>query len=61
MDKVLALVHDCAAAYTDDILVFSPSWEPYLTHLARFFSPAETGVLKLLYWQQNCMGHPRQG
>lgn len=33
MDKALKGLQDCAVAYIDDILVFSPSWEAYLQHL----------------------------
>ena len=35
MDKVLTPVQDCAAAYIDDIIIYSTSWEEHLTHLRR--------------------------
>ena len=35
MDKVLASLQNCAAAYIDDIIVYSDTWEEYLSHLRR--------------------------
>lgn len=35
MDKTLKVVQDCAVAYIDDILIYSPSWEAHLEHLHR--------------------------
>lgn len=33
MDQTLWDLHDCAVAYIDDILVFSPLWEMHCQHL----------------------------
>ena len=38
MEKVLQPVLDCAAVYIDDIVIFSKSWEDYITHLSRVFN-----------------------
>lgn len=35
MDKALQGVRDCAVAYIDDILIFSPTWEDHLAHLQK--------------------------
>ncbi|KAK7912922.1 hypothetical protein WMY93_013133 [Mugilogobius chulae] len=34
MDKVLAGCEECSAAYLDDVVVFSPTWEEHLKHLS---------------------------
>lgn len=35
MDQTLKQVQDCAVAYIDDILTYSPSWVTHITHLHR--------------------------
>ena len=38
MDRVLSGCHEYAAAYLDDIIIFSTSWENHLTHIRDVFS-----------------------
>lgn len=35
MDRVLAGCEDCSAAYLDDVVVFSTSWDDHLLHLTK--------------------------
>lgn len=44
MDKVLAGMESCAAAYLDDVVIFSNSWEEHLCHLKTVNKIAEAGL-----------------
>lgn len=55
MDKVLKEVIDCAVAYIDNILVFSPKWAQHLQHLRRVFHAlCQAGLIAK--WKKSHMG-----
>ena len=42
MDRVLEETHEFAAAYLDDVIVYSDSWEKHLQHLCCFHEAEES-------------------
>lgn len=47
MDRVLQGCEDCSAAYLDDVVIFSDTWEEHLQHLERVLSQIQQAGLTL--------------
>lgn len=47
MDKVLQGCEDCSAAYLDDVVIFSDTWEQHLQHLSRVLGQIQQAGLTL--------------
>ncbi|CAL9692012.1 unnamed protein product [Knipowitschia caucasica] len=47
MDRVLRGCEDCSAAYLDDVVIFSDTWEQHLRHLERVLGQIERAGLTL--------------
>ncbi|KAK7893383.1 hypothetical protein WMY93_022535 [Mugilogobius chulae] len=47
MDRVLRGCEDCSAAYLDDVVIFSDSWEQHLHHLERVLGQIQEAGLTL--------------
>ena len=47
MDRVQRGCEDCSAAYLDDVVIFSATWEQHLCHLERVLGQIQQAGLTL--------------